>query len=74
MPAIMFSTNVMDERTENNKQTNCFLKIFIRNHIRDLPKKEFMKVFYGLFSDILKKENDYVEKPLIIKKVGITVK
>ena len=25
-------------------------------HIRDLPKKEFMKVFHGLFSDILKKK------------------
>ena len=25
--AIMFSTNVMNEQTENNKQTNCFLKI-----------------------------------------------
>ena len=27
---IMFSTNVMNEQIENNKQTNCFLKIFIR--------------------------------------------
>ena len=31
--AIMFSTNVMNEQTENNKQTNCFLKIFIRKLI-----------------------------------------
>ena len=38
MPAIMFSTNVMDEQTENNKQTNCFLKIFIRKPI-SLPLK-----------------------------------
>ena len=30
MPVIMFSTNVMNEPTENEKQTNCFLKIFIR--------------------------------------------
>ena len=29
----MFSTNVMNEQTENNKQTNCFLKIFIRKPI-----------------------------------------
>ena len=28
--AIMFSTNVMKEQTENNKQTNCILKIFIQ--------------------------------------------
>ena len=33
MPAIMFSTNVMNEPTENNKQTNDFLKIFIRKVI-----------------------------------------
>jgi len=30
---IIFSTNVMNEQTENNKQTNCFLKIFIRKPI-----------------------------------------
>ena len=36
--AIMFSTNVMNEQTENNKQTNCFLKIFIRKSI-SLPLK-----------------------------------
>ena len=38
MPAIMFSTNVKDDLTENNKQTNCFLKIFIRKPI-SLPLK-----------------------------------
>ena len=27
---VMFSTNIMKEQTENNKRTNCFLKIFIR--------------------------------------------
>ena len=31
--AIMFSANVMNEQAENNKQTNCFLKIFIRKAI-----------------------------------------
>ena len=34
-------------------------------HIRDHPKREFMKVPHGFLSDILKKENDYNEKPLI---------
>ena len=34
----MFSTNVMNEQTENNKQTNCFLKIFIRKPM-SLPLK-----------------------------------
>ena len=38
MPAIMFSTNVVNEKTENNKQTNCFLEIFIRKPI-SLPLK-----------------------------------
>ena len=28
MPAIMFLTNVMNKQTENNKQTNCYLKVF----------------------------------------------
>ena len=36
--AIIFSTNVMNEQTENNKQINCFLKIFIRKPI-SLPLK-----------------------------------
>ena len=31
--AIMFPINLMNEQTENNKQTNCFLKIFIRKPI-----------------------------------------
>ena len=38
MPAIMFLTNVMNKQTENNKLTNCFLKIFIRKPI-SLPLK-----------------------------------
>ena len=25
----MFLTNVMDKQTEKNKQTNCFLKLFL---------------------------------------------
>ena len=35
---IMFSTDVMNEQTENNKQANCFLKIFIRKSISLLLK------------------------------------
>ena len=37
-------------------------------HIRDLPKKEFTKVLHGVLSDILIRENYYIETPLIIKK------
>ena len=29
--AIMFSTNVMNEQTESNKQTNCLLKKLFEN-------------------------------------------
>lgn len=36
---------------------------------RDLPKKEFTKVLHELLSDILQRENDYIETPLIIKKL-----
>ena len=43
-------------------------------HIKDLPNTEFTKVLHGLLSDILKRENGYIEMPLIIEKVGITVK
>ena len=35
---IMFSTNIMKEQTESNRQTNCFLKNFIRKPVR-LPLK-----------------------------------
>ena len=31
MPAIMFLTKDMNKQTENNKQTNCFLKILFEN-------------------------------------------
>ena len=34
----MFLTNVMNEQVENNKQTNCFLKIFIQKPL-SLPLK-----------------------------------
>ena len=35
---IIFSSNVLNEQIENNKQTNCFLKIFIRKSV-SLPLK-----------------------------------
>ena len=42
-------------------------------HIRDLPKKKFGKVIHRLLSDILKREDDYIETPLIVEKVGLIV-
>ena len=43
-------------------------------HIRDLPKKKFTKVRHRLLSDILKREDDYIETSLIVEKVRLTVK
>ena len=42
-------------------------------HIRDLPKKKFRKVLHRLLSDILKREDDYIETPLIVEKVRLIV-
>ena len=46
----------------------------IRNMIRDLPKKKLTKVLQRLLSDILKREDDYIETSLIEEKVRLTVK
>ena len=42
----MFSTNVINERAENNKKTNCFMKIFIRKPI-SLPFKGIHVILTG---------------------------
>ena len=34
-------------------------------HIRDLPKKKFRKVLHRLLSDILKREDDYIDSLVI---------
>ena len=41
--------------------------------IRDLPKKKLTKVVQRLLSDILKREDDYIETSLIEEKVRLTV-
>ena len=38
-----------------------------------LPKKKFRKVLHRLLSDILKREDDYIETPLIVEKVRLIV-
>ena len=43
---IMFSTNVMKEQTENNKQINCFMKIFIRKPITICKYINFLSLSY----------------------------
>ena len=43
-------------------------------HIGDLCNQEFTKVLHRLLSDILKREDDYIETSLINEKVWLTVK
>ena len=52
----MFSTNVMNEQTENNKQTNCFLKIFIRKPI-SLPLEAIRVTRTGSSGSVPTKKN-----------------
>ena len=41
----------------------------IPSYITDLPKKAFQRVLRILLFDILEKEDDYIQIPMIIKKV-----
>ena len=62
------------------KHKNSFSRFDVKHwneipcNIRDPSKMEFTKVLHGLLSHILKRENDYIKTPLIILKVGITVR
>ena len=40
-------------------------------YITDLPKKTFKRVLHTLLFVILEKEDDYIQIPAIIKKVGL---
>ena len=42
----------------------------IPSHITDLPKKAFKRILCKLLFDILEKEDNYIQIPMIIKKVG----
>ena len=46
----------------------------IKSFLTDLPKKAFKKVLCKLLFDILEKEDDYIQIPVIIKKVGTLAK
>ena len=43
----------------------------IPHYITDLPKKSFKRVLRKLLFDILEKEDDYIQIPMTVKKVGI---
>ena len=63
------SVSDTDESEENPSYTKLLVSFWHKTlecRIRDLPKKEFAKVLHGLLSDILKREKDYIETPLII--------
>ena len=61
-------TNQKKIRVTQNSLSRFGIKLWneIPCRIRDLPKKEFAKVLHGLLSDILQREKDYIETPLII--------
>ena len=57
-------------------QDNSFSRLGVKlwndipRYITDLPKKIFKRVLRKLLFDVLEKEDDYFQIPMIIKKVG----
>ena len=57
-------------------QDNYFSRLGVKlwneipRYITDLPKKIFKRVLRKLLFDVLEKEDDYFQIPMIIKKVG----
>ena len=43
----------------------------ITRRIRDLPKKEFKEEIRRLLLNILVNENNYIETPIIVQKIGL---
>ena len=43
----------------------------ILSSLRNFPKKVFKRKIHRLLLDILVKENNYIETPIIIQKVGL---
>ena len=70
--------HVKSSKLEINKNSLSRFGVKLWNeipcNIRDLPKKKFMKVLHRLLSDILKREDDYIETSLMVEKVRLTVK
>ena len=57
---------------QNNSFSRLRVKLWnkIPRYITDLPKKAFKRVLRKLLFDILGKEDDYIQIPMIIKKVA----
>ena len=69
--------HIKSSKLEIPKKTPCLLLALnfgMRYLVRDLPKKEFMKVLHRLRFAILQTEEDYIEMSLITGNVGLTVK
>ena len=58
--------------TQNNSFSRLGVKQWnkIPPYITDLPKKAYKKVLRKSLLDILEQEDDYIQIPMIIKKVG----
>ena len=60
---------------QNNSFPQLGVKLWntIPRYITDLPKKAFKRVLRKLLFDILEKEDDYIQIPMIIKKVDTKI-
>ena len=57
---------------QNNSFSRLRVKLWneIPRYITDLPKKTFERVLRKFLFDFLEKEDDFIQIPMIIKKVG----
>ena len=57
---------------QNNSFSRLGVKLWnkIPCYVTDLPKRTFKRVLRKLLFDILEKEDDYIQIPMIIQKVG----
>ena len=57
---------------QNNSFSRLAVKLWneIPRYKADLPEKTFKRVLRKLLFDVLEKEDDYIQIPMIIKKVG----
>ena len=55
---------------QNNSFSRFGVKLWnkIQSYISDLPKKAFKRVLHKLLFDILEKEDNYIQIPMIIEK------
>ena len=71
-----FYVKISRLKKQNNSFSRLGVKLWnkIKSFLTDLPKKAFKKVLCKLLFDILEKEDDYIQIPVIIEKVGTLAK